>query len=257
VRLNRAMPETGIIENAIVEQVDYVRWYWVEQCGEWFPSVTSVLDRGFPKAPFLINWFKKNTPEFIEAKSSEGKEKGTEAHGLIERVIEEGVAGGIRTSILNSEEKDAIKGFITFTKETNIKYIAQEQAIFYNKNGIKVAGRFDAFAEVNGIDMVLDWKRSKSIYETYPPQVSLYADAMGCKTAAILLLNDSLNKKGYRFKTYDPAPHLIAFKAAYDMACYLGLLKKVPNYTPTNDGNLLKLSTKGALVKKPPTGAPK
>lgn len=222
------MVNKGVLENPeVVGEDEGVRWYYVPAVGKYVPSVTSVLDRGFPKNPGLIKWFINSTAEDIDKKSLEGRTKGTEAHDVIERCIKVGVDGKPNFRILNKQERVLIKGFINWYEANDVVFLGQEEAVYYCEDGVETAGRYDALAEVNGVKMVMDWKRSKAIYETYPPQGALYADALGIPDFGILRLCEK-NKCAYQFKSYKTEEHLPAFKAAFHLASYLGIMKKRP-----------------------------
>lgn len=206
---------------------DFIRWYFVPELQEYVPSVTSVLDRGFPKNPGLVRWFINTSKEEINKKSEEGRTKGTQAHEVIERTIKMGVNGKPNFTILSRYEKGLIQGFINWFEANDVVFISQEEAVYYCEDGITTAGRFDAVAKVNGVEMVLDWKRSKAIYEAYLPQIALYAKAADIKHAGILRLCEK-NKCKYQFKEVSVEEHYKAFIHAFHLAEYLGIMKTKP-----------------------------
>lgn len=193
------------------------RWYYVEELGEWAPSVTTVLSKGFPKGFGLINWFKNSTVEEIEAKSNEGKTLGTRAHKAVENYL-----NGIENT---EEDRELMRGFLQWEEDSNVPILEQEKAVWLKDGDMLVAGRFDLRSE----DTIIDIKRSKGIYESYPPQIALYAKATGMPLGAILRLCDT--RKGYQFKKYTEEEideSYEAFKAAYVLFKYLGGLKGKP-----------------------------
>lgn len=202
---------------------DGSRFYWVAELGRYLPSVTTVISRGFPTSPGLIKWYKETDFKSIESKSDEGKGKGTEAHAAVEAFIK----NGCRVSMVSLEDKRLIEGFLNWYNDVKPTFEMVERAIFYAEDGIEVAGRFDFIAIVNGERIMMDLKRSKSIYESYESQLALYAKAMGCKKAAILRLCEK-NKKKFQYKEMNVEEGYEAFKAAYKLALYLGVNNKRP-----------------------------
>ncbi len=218
----------GLLPEDCKVEGEHTRFYFVPEINDWVPSVTSILDKGFPKALGLMLWFKRNTEEHCKKISEEAMALGTEAHEIIERCIKMGVKGSPNFRILSAAEKEKIRGFIAWYKANDVTFLAQEQAVYICEEGIMAAGRFDALAIVNGVKMVLDWKRSKAIYESYAMQLSAYAKALGVEHCAVLRITD-MTKKGYQFKAFNPEEHFFAFQAAFTLAKYNGIFKKKPD----------------------------
>src|SRR3990167_4298407 len=70
----------------IVQKViDDTHYYWVD--GEFYPSVTHILDVAAPKEYGLLSFFKNNTPEDIEYIKKTTADRGSLVHALVESLL--------------------------------------------------------------------------------------------------------------------------------------------------------------------------
>lgn len=191
--------------NIVQKMVDDTHYYWVD--GEFFPSVTRILDVAAPKEYGLINWFKNNTAEDIEAKSKEAVDNGTLVHDACEKLL-----NGIEISIkdypvrakkalmsLASEDSQKLGWFETY-KPTNI---TTEQMVASKE--LKYAGTLDLVCNINGKRCLVDFKTNKSaIYFSNKLQVMAYKKAYEESTGdkideCYVLRLGSQHKVGYEF----------------------------------------------------------
>lgn len=137
-----------------------------------YPSVTTVL--GVLRKIGLENWFKVNTPEFIQEESSKGKLIGTQIHEAIQSFIETGKAK-VETNY-NQEVMNALNSFMAFRKDfPEIGLKVSEVALTSEVH--KFNGTIDCIGE----GMIVDWKTAQAkekekpvIYDEYKYQVSAY-----------------------------------------------------------------------------------
>lgn len=141
-----------------------------------YPSVTQVLD--VLRKVGLEMWFKFNTIEFINAESAKGKLVGTQTHDAIQSHIE------LQEVKVETEYPDevmnALKSFMLFRKEhPEIKLHKSEMML--TSETYKVNGTMDCLGEIDGVQVVFDWKTAQAkdkdrpdIYPEYKTQVSAY-----------------------------------------------------------------------------------
>lgn len=198
------------------------RWYCDTEHGFWVPSVTSIIQMGFPKGIGLIQWFKKNTEEEINRKSQESRDEGKRIHEIIERTIKGEEVG--------EQEKEDVRGFHQWVKDSGANAYDSEKLIF---DPVRLyAGTADALCEMGGQTYVVDFKKSQGIYSDYYLQVAAYAYSLGLDRAIIVQLKDT--KKGYAYKTLGPdeveEAYFKGFQPAYKIASYLGIFEDTIQY---------------------------
>lgn len=114
-----------------------------------------------------------------EAKSAHTKAKngaadiGTMIHEWIEKFLKAGLERKpLPKKPLNKEMKNAIDGFLDWTKKNKVKFLASEQKIYSRK--YKYAGTLDAEAMVNGKRAIVDFKTGSRLYPEYFLQSTAY-----------------------------------------------------------------------------------
>ena len=184
------------------KEIDDSHYYWVD--GVFMPSVTRILDEAAPKEYGLLNWFKNNTPEDIEATSNAAKKKGTAVHDACEQLLN-GIE--IRLADYPVESKKLIARFYDWYKLYQPKNYQTEQTVASVSN--KFAGTLDFIGELNGKKVLIDFKTNKSaVYFSNKLQIMAYKHAYEemyeekIDECYILRLG-SQHKAGYEFKLID------------------------------------------------------
>jgi len=213
------MKSKGILTDDLLEVKESsggARWYNVEGHG-WLPSVTTVLDYGFPKNYWLMEWFKKNTKEFCDEQRREAAERGSRIHAVAERLLN---TGTFNTKILNPLERVDVRGLIQFKEDYNPKFGQAEVPVFVIEGCVEAAGRVDVRVEFESKVGPLDFKTGKGLYASHEAQLACYAKALGDEHAWLLHLNET--KKGYTLKAVDVEKGWRLFEAAAVMFNELG-----------------------------------
>lgn len=159
-------------------------------------GVTSVLNQ-IAKQQFLGPWQAKLTAEcavddldvwgplakrdragavdFLKrapGRSTQGSaDRGTRVHEMIEHVLTDGLVE------LDDELRPFYDAFIEFLTATQAKAVLVEQTVWNDTLGY--AGSFDAVLEIDGQNIIVDWKTSRSIYPETALQLCAYANADG------------------------------------------------------------------------------
>jgi len=165
------------------------------------PSVTQILD--VLRKIGLEMWFKFNTIEFINKESSKGKLVGTQTHEAIESHINKEEVK-IETEY-HEEVMTALKSFMLFKKEhPEVKLFNSEMMLTSDVH--KFNGTMDCIGEIDGEQVVFDWKTSQAkdkdkptIYPEYLSQVSAYVTAYNevnktniCKAIIVSIAKDKV-----------------------------------------------------------------
>ncbi len=131
--------------------------------------VTGYLERHqiIPKASDYYKLYK-----LALAERDEAGEKGTIVHKKIEKFL----AGNSVEYTDDSEINNALDAFYSWYGENNVELIDTE-CIVYSPM-YKYAGTFDALVRINDKVYLIDFKTSKSIYDTYIMQVVAYKQAL-------------------------------------------------------------------------------
>ena len=170
-----------------------------------YPSVTTIL--GVLRKIGLENWYKLNTPQFIQQESSRGKQIGTEIHDVIHKYIETGEAK-IETDYPD-EVTNALKSFMLFRTE-HPDILLQNAEVPLTSEKFQFNGTIDCIG--NGI--IVDWKTANAkdkekpaIYDEYLYQVSAYVYLWNeCKNANIekaVIVSVAKDKIAYNLEWMD------------------------------------------------------
>ncbi|MFI9123867.1 PD-(D/E)XK nuclease family protein [Streptomyces bikiniensis] len=157
------------------------------------PGVTSVV--GMEPKPFLVFWAAKEAANaavenwdvvstLVERdpagavdylknahrrKSKAASDLGSACHDLFERLAR---GETIHERHIHVDLKPYARHFREFLDEVQPEFLHLEETVWSDEHA--VAGSFDAIAKVDGDLVVLDWKTSKSVYESVALQLSAY-----------------------------------------------------------------------------------
>ncbi len=170
-----------------------------------YPSVTQIL--GVLRKIGLEMWFKYNSIEFINEKSSRGKKIGTEIHDAIEQYILTGKTE-FETEY-HDEVSTALQSFALFRRNRpDIELDLSEMALTSEK--YKFNGTIDCVG--NGI--IIDWKTGEAknkdcptIYDEYKYQVAAYVylfnEAHKAKVKEAIIVSIAKDKVAYNIYIMD------------------------------------------------------
>lgn len=186
----------------VKKTIDDSHYYFVD--GEFYPSVTRILDEAAPKEYGLLNFFKNNTPEEIEEVASKAKTNGTLVHDLCEQLLN-GVEVDIRE--LDAKQKKTLVSFVQWFEEYKPTEYRTEHTVA--SKTLRVAGTLDFVGTINGKKVLIDFKTNKgSIYYSNRVQIrayqALYEEMTGEKIDECWILRlGTTHKAGYEYKLVD------------------------------------------------------
>ncbi|MET9480953.1 hypothetical protein [Streptomyces sp. NPDC006638] len=94
---------------------------------------------------------------------------GTEAHKLFERLAR---GEKVNDKHVHADVKQHVKWFREFLAEVQPQFVFMEETVWSDTH--QYAGSFDAIAVVDGAKVIIDWKTSKSVYDSVALQLSAY-----------------------------------------------------------------------------------
>ena len=160
-----------------------------------YPSVTTVL--GIVDKPLLIPWATKKCAEYVAAHWEAGKaydqptidatlkaaknrhkwlkdeaaDLGTKAHDLVERISK---GQDVQTDGMDERIQNAVKAYREWWAEQTLVPVVTERRVASSAHGY--AGTLDGvFEDPHGRLLLVDYKTSNAVYETYLLQVAAYA----------------------------------------------------------------------------------
>lgn len=148
-------------------------WYEVDLFAEgktWMPSVTLVINEGFPKGIGYEKWL-MDTGNESKVIAREAMESGSLLHNMIELMVK-GEPITITDYPFSRHEWEKLVNFREWFKYHRIETIATETIVWHDQ--LKVAGTVDFVGRLNGIVTLFDWKTGNNIYESSAIQVSAY-----------------------------------------------------------------------------------
>lgn len=188
--------------NIVRKEVDDSHFYFVND--EFYPSVTRVLDIAAPKEYGLLNFFKQNTPDEIEERSSKAKENGSLVHDACEKLLN-GV--GVPSKDYTPQAKKAIVSFMEWFALVKPTKMITEHTIASVK--YRYAGTCDLVCTIGDKRILIDFKTNKgAIYFSNKLQAMAYKQAYE-ETAeekideCWILRLGTTHKAGYEFKQVD------------------------------------------------------
>lgn len=147
--------------------------YYVTDDGQYFPSVTTILD-AYPKTAQFYEWLKKTGEDADTIRDAAGA-KGSKIHNLIERYNL-----GETVSLLNPDgtisystaEWGGLEKWVDFTTRFKPTILKSEFNIISPKLG--TAGTIDAVIELEGKKLIVDFKTSNAMHDHYFLQLACY-----------------------------------------------------------------------------------
>lgn len=184
------------------KEINDSHFYFVN--GVYFPGVTSILEEAAPTGEALKNYFKNNTPEEIEEKSSNSLKFGSRMHNAYEHLLQ-GDELDLKKDYPDAKEKKHIVSFASWFNDFKpeppyeIEYVVASQKFKY-------AGTLDLSCTKAGELWIVDFKTSAAIYYNYQLQLAAYKQAYEemhpAKKIAhtAVLRTGSKHNSGYEFK---------------------------------------------------------
>ncbi|MGW2514997.1 hypothetical protein ACWC0A_37645 [Streptomyces scopuliridis] len=102
-------------------------------------------------------------------KSKAASDLGSSAHDIFERQARGDV---INPRHIHADIKPHVRWFDEFLQEVQPEFLHLEETVWSDQH--HYAGSFDAIARIDGEVAVLDWKTSKSVYDSVALQLSAY-----------------------------------------------------------------------------------
>ncbi|MFD7776646.1 hypothetical protein [Streptomyces sp. NPDC059753] len=102
-------------------------------------------------------------------KTKSASDLGSAAHDLFERLAR---GETINSRHVHVDLKPHVRWFSEFLQEIQPEFLYLEETVWSDTH--QYAGSFDAIATVDGETVVLDWKTSKSVYDSVALQLSAY-----------------------------------------------------------------------------------
>jgi hypothetical protein len=150
-----------------------VRWYLNERSGDFYPSVSTVLD-AYPKGFAFYEWLKKEGDNADKIRDEAG-EKGSTVHKLTERydlgelVTLFDTDGKIR---YKAKEWAEFEKYVEFRKKFPAEIFSVEENLVSNK--YRVGGTLDRRMNIDGMSFIADIKTSNVIHPHYWLQLACY-----------------------------------------------------------------------------------
>lgn len=157
-----------------MEKIDFLdeRYYRV---GEdiFYPSVTYILDNGFPKGQAFNQWLKDvgNNARHVAERAAEA---GSKVHNACEFLVM-GEEIEWNDKIYDIQEWKGIIGFSEFYDNHVERVIACENNIISDK--YRYAGTTDLVCIIGGEVWIVDYKFGNAIYDSYHLQTAAYMNA--------------------------------------------------------------------------------
>lgn len=147
--------------------------FYQHASGEFFPSVTTILD-AYPKSAAFFEWLKKNGEDSDEIRDEAGR-KGSNVHQLCEDYD-----SGFECNILNEFgaakykqiEWAMFERYVEFRTRYNYELVANE--LHYISPAMGFAGTLDRVFRVDGKLMLIDIKTSNALHNHFWLQMAAY-----------------------------------------------------------------------------------
>lgn len=176
------------------------RFYIDETTGEYYPSVTTILE-AYPKPYALLQWMKEAGKNSDEIRDAAGR-RGSAVHQLTENYdngLECNLLGENGQPLYSLEEWGMFEKYVDYSQTLQPDNQLIEQQILSPQLGF--AGTIDRVCVINGKKYLLDIKTSNGIYNSYWLQLAAYARGLlvetkiGIDGVAILWLNAKTRTK--------------------------------------------------------------
>ena len=177
------------------------RFYIDKETGEYYPSVTTILE-AYPKPYALLQWMKEQGTKTDEIVKSAGR-RGTNVHQLTEDYdngFECNLLGENGQPRFSMDEWSMFERYVDFSTRFNPQHELIEQQVLSHQLGF--AGTIDRVAVIDGRRYMIDIKTSNGIYNSYWLQLAAYRQALSlqagvmCDGVAILWLNAKTRSNG-------------------------------------------------------------
>lgn len=142
--------------------------------GVYVPSVTTVLDGGYPKSPQFLKWLKENGEDADTIRDEAGR-RGSVVHNLTEafdRGAEVLLMNADGTPKYKLREWSMLEKYVDFRRRHSASIHAIETNMASAELGY--AGTLDRVLTIDGVTYLMDIKTSGSIHETYWLQQAAY-----------------------------------------------------------------------------------
>jgi hypothetical protein len=108
--------------------------------------------------------------------ADEAAVEGSEVHGLIEWRMRTQLGEEVSRPAVSEAAAFREAGWSEWAKAVGLKPLAVEARVI--SRSLRYCGTIDLLAEVNGVPSLLDWKRSKAVYESHHLQSIAYRMAL-------------------------------------------------------------------------------
>jgi hypothetical protein len=160
-------------DNGVI-RVEFLNEHWYDiplfDGHKWMPSVTMVINEGFPKGTQFEQWL-RDTGNESKVIMREAGESGSLLHNKIEELLM-GKSVSISDYHYTRHEWDKLVNFKNWFDHFKIEPIAIEKIVWSDNLG--VAGTVDFVGKLNGVVTMFDWKTGNNIYESSSVQVAAY-----------------------------------------------------------------------------------
>jgi hypothetical protein len=171
------------------------------------PSITWILDVGYPKGIGFYKWLANKGWDEAEALKSAAADKGSKIHQAIDYLLDGNVVKieskftnyekGIEEE-LTAQEYEAVISFKTWFDKAKPVIIQKEFTVFSDDDSY--AGTVDLVCKIDGEEWIIDYKSGQYIWPSYELQVSAYKHAiMGEFRLGILQIGYQRNKDKFKF----------------------------------------------------------
>jgi|TARA_R100000093_G_scaffold42251_1_gene22048 hypothetical protein len=165
--------------------------------GVFVPSVTYILGVAYPSGPGLSEWMKRVGMN-ADAIKEEAGEEGTFVHDAIDRMVnKESISSEAIQQQFNPKRSlkihRCLQAFLDWHQEFMPKILRHEFTTWNAKD--KYAGTVDLLCEIDGEKYLVDYKTSKSVYDSHRAQVAAYCKAEKVTKGAILHLGNQTKKR--------------------------------------------------------------
>ncbi len=204
--------------------------------GEPVAGVTTLLSMGMPVDVGLLEYFKRTDKFTQEEILEDAQERGSNVHHAIERLL---LGGKVSSQdFKRPKEKRSIAAFVDFFETVQPTNLQSEQVVAYLKGDVKFAGTLDMLCEVNGKQLLVDFKTSAIPSRKNELQVEAYKAAieqstdikidscyvlyLGTSNKGIRTTTDSngLPTSGFGWRFIKSDSSFTDFGLAYRMAIY-------------------------------------
>lgn len=182
----------------------------------WLPAVSTILD--VYQAPSLRTWYGKVGLDEAERIKFATAQIGTDAHGIIERIINGEKVLAPEWNALDKRIQQCVRAWLRWYQVVKFKPLQSEQAVYSLKYGY--AGTLDAIGYVKQDFCLADWKTSDSFFfprtnllqlgAYYQAYLEMHPDRPRFKTIRCVVLGRSSGD--YKEHTMTPKQARVAFQ---------------------------------------------